>query len=66
VSKTLLLYFSGYGHTRKIAVRIRIRLEEMGAARARLCSGLYPGLSLFLGSKIPFSASLESGTALLW
>tara|TARA_Y100001933_G_scaffold262311_1_gene319477 strand:- start:313 stop:858 length:546 start_codon:yes stop_codon:yes gene_type:complete len=30
VSKTLLLYFSGYGHTRKIAERIRARLAEQG------------------------------------
>lgn len=30
MSKTLLLYFSGYGHTRKIAERIRMRLEELG------------------------------------
>ena len=30
MSKTLLLYFSGYGHTRKIAERIRARLAEQG------------------------------------
>mgnify|MGYP005840468491 CR=1 FL=1 len=30
MSKTLLLYFSGYGHTRKIAERIRDRLAEKG------------------------------------
>ena len=30
MSKTLLLYFSGYGHTRKIAERIRMRLEQLG------------------------------------
>lgn len=30
MSKTLLLYFSGYGHTRKIAERIRSRLVEKG------------------------------------
>jgi len=30
VSKTLVLYFSGYGHTRKIAERIRMRLEALG------------------------------------
>lgn len=30
MSKTLLLYFSGYGHTRKIAERIRARLVENG------------------------------------
>ena len=30
MSKTLLLYFSGYGHTRKIVQRIRLRLEELG------------------------------------
>ena len=30
MSKTLVLYFSGYGHTRKIAERIRMRLEALG------------------------------------
>lgn len=30
MSKTLLLYLSGYGHTRKIAERIRMRLIERG------------------------------------
>lgn len=30
MGKTLLLYFSGYGHTRKITERIRARLAEQG------------------------------------
>jgi len=60
VARTLLLYFSGYGHTRKIAERIRMRLEALGE-EAHAASLTDDGVDPAAYDRIILGASIRNG-----
>lgn len=60
MTSTLLLYHSGYGHTRKIAERIRLRLIEVGQ-RAHSAPLDAPDVELDEFDRIVIGASIRNG-----
>jgi len=60
MTSTLVLYHSGYGHTRKIAERLRLRLTEAGQ-RAHAAPLDAPDIDLVEFDRIVIGASIRNG-----